>query len=153
MAPIKNLRFDCYLNRFKAQNEMQFVSLFSRQLASVCETEQETLSHLISSRIDQGELSFSDGGCVIDLQSLAIKKPALVLTTMEDPLKIGDHKPVDVIAAVLSCRKCGAGHLQKLSKISRLLRSEEFCDEVRACHDTDSMELMFMPGHKLVDAA
>lgn len=153
MVPTKNIRFDCYLNRFKAQNQTQFINLFSRQLSSVCDVDQETLTYLISSRIDQGELQFSDGSCVIDLQSVAIKKPALVLSTAEEPLHIADHKPVDLIAAVVSSKKCATTHLQKLSKVSRLLRSADFCEEVRACKDDAAMELMFMPSQKLVDAA
>ncbi len=155
MVPIKNLRFDCYLNRFKAQNQKQFTDVIARQMTSVCHADRDQISELLNDKLDQSERVFIEGATVIDVQSELISEPAMVLGTLQKPLSLpfAGNTPFDVVSVVLSTPECGSTHLQKLSKVSRLLRAEEFCAKVRSCSSEESMEILFMPAHKLVKVA
>lgn len=155
MVPAKKIRFDCYLNRFKAKNEREFSNLIARQLSYICDVDPELLSELILDKVQNADLQFVDGAAVFDIKSSCIKTPAVLLATLDAPLTLGEEhvKPFDVVAGVVSDSKAGTTHLQKLSKVSRLIRSKDFCDTVRACENVDSMELLFTPAHKLVNAA
>lgn len=155
MVLIKNIRFDCYLNRFQAQNERQFARVLARQLASACDSDTQVLSDMLLSKVENADLQFVDGVSILDIQSSEIKRPAVFLATLETPLGLREdgQKPFDVVAGVVSDSASGPAHLQKLSKISRLLRSQAFCEEVRSCESVESMEVLFMPEHKIFKAA
>lgn len=155
MVSEKSIHFDCYLNRFKAQNAKQFSTVIARQLASVCGSDSEVLSHLVLSKVESSEIQLIDGASIFDIQSPKIEEPAIMLATLASPIILGDdgQKPFDIVAGVVSDSQSGPAHLQKLSKISRLLRSQNFRDKVRSCDSVESMEVLFLPGQNSVKAA
>lgn len=155
MVPVKNIRFDCYLNRFKAQNERQFANMVARQLASACGSDSDVLSDMLLSKVERLEVQIVDGAVVLDIQSDEIKTPVSLIGTLDTPLDLGESglRPFDVVAGVFSNSESGATHLQKLSKVSRLARSQDFCEKLRSCESVESMEVLFMPGQSVIRAA
>lgn len=155
MVPVKNLRFDCYLNRFKVQNQKQIVDRLVCELSAVTKTGSQTLSDLLDARLHKFDHNAGRGISIIDIKSAVIAKPVLLIGTLDTPIDLNavDQKPIDIVAGVFSTPRCGTAHLQKLAKISRLLRLEDFCTALRACEDVDAMEVLFMPDQKWVQAA
>lgn len=155
MVPAKNIRFDCYLSGLKAQSFKPLCEAMSARLSPLCGVQAGVLSRMIQEREESGNMQTLARALVVDVQSVSIKAPAMILCALDPVAGFSGQgaEPVEIVAGVLSTRACGPRHLQKLSKVSRLVRSDGFCDSVQSCADAEAMAMMFMPDQKLVSAA
>ncbi len=50
-----------------------------------------------------------------------------------------DDRPVDLIFLLLAPEGAGADHLKALARISRMLRSPNFCEKLRGANNRDAL--------------
>lgn len=64
-----------------------------------------------------------------------------------------DGEPVDLIFLLLSPKSDGPYHLQRLAKISRLLRDQNLCSSLRSTNNFDALKALLLdPVHRQVAA-
>lgn len=64
-----------------------------------------------------------------------------------------DGEPVDLIALLISPKKDGPFHLQRLARLSRLLRDQNLCYALRSADSHDALQaLLFGPAHRRLAA-
>ncbi len=86
------------------------------------------------------------GGVVIPhLKSTPLTTPVSLLTTLKSPIEMesDDGRPIDICALILSPENDGNLHLQRLSRITRLLRDEELCQTLRTQETDESLRAVF----------
>lgn len=64
-----------------------------------------------------------------------------VFARLERPVEFEamDGQGVDLVFALLAPEDSGADHLRALARVSRLLRSAEICEKLRATHKADAL--------------
>lgn len=63
------------------------------------------------------------------------------IARLEKPIDFDsvDESPVDLIFLLLAPEAAGADHLKALAKVSRLLRDERLCNQLRGCETRDAL--------------
>lgn len=85
--------------------------------------------------------------CKID----GIEAPLGVFISLAKPIDYGsiDDQPVDLIFALISPSHKGAAHLRALAEVSRLLRDEKSCAQLRGTDNADSIFAMLSVDSEL----
>jgi len=152
---IKHVDFDFYLNRVKAKTTKRIMQIISRELAPQCSIRPELLEDICNVRAASGGICIENGIALFDLTSKFIKQPVGVIATLDGKidLQTPDDKQVDLFVGVMSPSSGVSNHLQHLSAIVRLLRSEELCGALRSSRSCDEMKALFMPTQDWMVAA
>ncbi|MGH1374774.1 MAG: PTS sugar transporter subunit IIA [Alphaproteobacteria bacterium] len=155
MRNMKELDFDLFLARLKAQTQDRAFELLAEHSAALCGTEVSVLRKVFARRLSERTFGMGDGISIFDVKSEKIKSPVLAMLTFDQDIDFNalDNKPVNVMAAVISPRSSGPFHLQRLASISRVLRAQELCDALRDARDEDAMRVLFMPSQDWMIAA
>lgn len=155
MGIFKYVDFDFYLNRVKAKSTDRVLQIISRELAPHSHISVELMADICAKRVASGGICTENGVAIFDLTSRFIKKPVAVIVTFDGnmDLQAPDGKKVDLFVGVLSPVSNVSAHLQHLSAIVRLFRSEELCKALRNSQSTDEMKVLFMPTQDWMVAA
>ena len=155
MSLSKELEFDLYLSRIKAQSQQKVFEELGTEVCPLCGVREETMRDAITQRLSERTFGMGDGVAIFDLRDPFIKRPVSVIATLEHDVdfKALDDKPVNIIAAILSPQSDGPKHLQRLSVLSRVMRSEKLQEALRDVSSEDEMRALFMPSQDWMVAA
>ncbi len=155
MAISRQIHFDLYLARVKAQSKHRAFEILAEEASPLAMTSCDELINVFEKRMSERNAGVGGGVAVFDVKSPYIQKPVTALVTLDQAVEYGasDHAPVDVIAAVLSPLSFGPKHLQKLAGVSRLMRSDDLCEAMREAKDIDALRVLFMPNQGWMVAA
>lgn len=155
MAAGTHIKFDRYVNRVKSNNRKQFFELISSNLSECAQCDPNQLIDLLDLHICKSDSNAVQSVRVFDIKSSVFHTPATLIATLDEPLDLDavDQKPVDIVAVVLSTQDCGAAHLQRLAKVSRLLIDQNFCQVLRDSDSEDTMRALCMPEQEWMKAA
>lgn len=70
-----------------------------------------------------------------------------------EALNTPDNEPIDLVLLLLSPRVDGPMHLSRLSKLTRMMRDQSFCDMLRGANSTDAIEALFDRMERIKKAA
>lgn len=104
---------------------------------------------LLDRLLDQEEIGSSgigDGVAIPHLRMHYLSRPFVAFARLSSPIDFNaiDHKPVDLICILLSPYSDGPVHLQRLSGLTRLMKSYDFADKLRTTNDADAVRSLFM---------
>jgi|GEM_PF-2963019 len=152
---LKYVDFDFYLNRVKADKKESLLQLVSQKIAPHCSVSVDLMKDICVKRAVSGGVSVENGIAIFDLTSRFVKKPVAVIATLNGgmDLETPDSKPVDLFVGVLSPANNVSAHLQHLSAVARLFRSEGLCKALRGSRSEDEMKVLFMPTQDWMVAA
>lgn len=155
MSIAKELRFDVFLPRLKAQSQQKVFDVLAHETAYHSQTDESTLREVFDRRLSERTFGMGDGIAIFDVKSTKIKRPVMVMGTFEHELDFDslDGRPVDIMVAVISPYTDGPRHLQKLASISRVMKSRDLCTALREARNIDQMEVLFMPSQDWMIAA
>lgn len=151
----KNIRFDLYIPKMKAQTQGRVFESLATEVESGCGVQAPVLMDIFQMRLAQRTFGMGDGVAIFDVKSSIIKAPVMVLSTLDQDVDFDalDAKPVDIMAAVISPADDVSSHLQKLAGISRMLKNDSLCHALREARDADAMRVLFMPTQDWMVAA
>ncbi len=68
-----------------------------------------------------------------------LKSPIAAMATLKRAMDFDaiDHKPVDLLFALLVPEKSTDEHLQILAQLAAMFSNQDFCAKLRDCHDSD----------------
>ena len=84
-----------------------------------------------------GRSGIGDGVAIPHLKFHNLKRPFTIFMRLEKPIDYTsqDDKPVDLVCFLLSPEHEGPFNLRRLSRISRMLRNNDLCEEIRNTKD------------------
>lgn len=151
----KDLGFDLFLPKMKAQNIRRAFDILAEQSSVICGTAAAALSKVFEKKLQERTFNAGQGAVIFDATFARIQKPVLAIATLETGvnLKILEDEPVHIIAVLLSPAQQSAEHLRRLASLSRVLKNENLCEALKDVKDTDSMSVLFMPTQQWMQAA
>lgn len=96
-----------------------------------------------------------DGIAIPHLKMHYLSRPFLAIARLACPIDFNaiDHRPVDLICVLLSPQEDGALHLQRLSRLTRLVKSRDFVQKLRGTNDVDMIRAFFTNQERMKIAA
>lgn len=145
----KDFCVDVFIAGLKSQTQKRVFEEVAQSVSNTCFCPIVDLNRIFERRLSERTFGMESGVSVFDVQSSLVKKPIVVLATLENKLdfKALDGSLVDIVAAVISPRNEAGTHLQKLSWISRLLHDQNLCGALRSAKDEDAMRVLFLYPH------
>ncbi len=151
----ERLWIDLILPDLKASKVSQIYQHLSTRISDLTGFPARTLLTQLNSREEQASSGIGEGVAIPHLRLPTLKKPFIAFVRLQRPIdfKAVDDMPVDLMMMLLSPGGDGPHHLRRLSRISRLMRSPELLDDLRAAIDAESMRNMLAHGNQRLLAA
>lgn len=143
----KHVDFNVYLSRVKSNSMKSLFQSLADEISAFNKQEPQELLAIFKNRLDEYGCCCEDGVALFDVQSDVVESPILFLATLENGINCDapDGQDIDIVSGLISPQSAGSIHLQKLSNLARLLRSDELCSALRDVHTVDEMKVLFMP--------
>jgi len=141
---VKDLTFDLFLPKIKAQTQKKVFQVLADETAFLCGVEQTTLNKIFTRRLSERTFGMGRGVAIFDVKSSQIKRSLLVMATLDQKINFNalDDAPVNIVAALISPSFEGPLHLQKLAQLSRLIKDENLCADMRNSDNADDMRIL-----------
>jgi len=140
----KPMSVDHILFAIKAATPKQVFQKISAALSPVAGLEPAALYEALTVQ-EIASASASGGGVAIPQARLSrLSRPVVAVATLAQPVDFdaADYQPVDLVAILLSPHKDGPRHLQRLARLSRLMRDEKLCAALRDAESADTMQAL-----------
>jgi PTS system nitrogen regulatory IIA component len=125
----------------KAGSKKQLLLRLADSLAAATGQESREIFDRLTEREKLGSTGMGDGIAIPHARIQGLDRVYAVFATLSEPVDFEsiDGKPVDLICALMAPQDAGADHLTALAKVSRLLRSKEFCLRARGASSEDAV--------------
>ncbi len=155
MGIVKFVDFDIYLNRVKIKESDHLLHILAKEVAPSCSVSANMLEDVFINRAASGGICVENGIAIFDMTSRFVKNSVSVIATIEWGIdfQAPDNRQVDLFVAVISPSNKVSAHLQHLSAIVRLFRSDDLCKALRNSRSVDEMKVLFMPTQDWIIAA
>lgn len=142
----KDLYFNTILPQFHADTFKQVLTALAKEASNHLNISEELLAQSLMEKEESISSSIGDGVAVPNLKIKGLKEPFTVLITLRKEINFNatDEIPVDVVCLVLSPENEGAGHLRRLSRISRALKSPVLHKKIQGTDDAEIIQSLFM---------
>ena len=99
--------------------------------------EKAEILSAITSREELGSTGLGNGIAIPHGKIAGLKRVTAVFARLAQPLDFDsvDDQPVDLVVMLLAPTGAGADHLKALSRVARLLRTEQVVDDLRSTDD------------------
>lgn len=113
-------------------------------------SESEILGGL-QERETLGSTGFGNAIAIPHCKIEGIDTPQGVFISLKEPIAYDsiDGEPVDLIFSLISPKNDGAAHLRALAEVSRLLRDEKSCQQLRGAKNEDAIFAMLAINSEL----
>lgn len=156
MSPIsKDLQVDLILPDLKATSSRHVLQILAAEVAFRAAVNSEILFEQLLNKEEKSPSGIGGGVAIPHLQTKNILEPFLMLTRLQSPVNFNaiDQQGADLVFLLLSPQDDGPLHLRRLSRISRVLKNEKLCAELRSAKDAHAMRaLLGMPETWLMAA-
>lgn len=118
-------------------NKHKLLHILSDRAAELTGYTAEEIFSAVASREELGSTGLGNGIAVPHGKISGLKSVTAVFARLEQPIDFDavDEQPVDLVVMLLAPIGAGADHLKALSRVARLLRTEEVVDELRRGSD------------------
>ena len=138
------LSFNRIIFDLKAVAPKQVYQALSDIVASDCGLKKDSLLALLNAAQRKGTAGVGGGVAIAHLQMNRIEKPYLAFARLSRLIDFDalDRHPVDLVCLLLSPRADGVLHLQKLSRLSRMMRDENIVRNLRSVETEDGLRVL-----------
>ncbi|HBR68858.1 MAG TPA: transcriptional regulator [Rhodospirillaceae bacterium] len=132
---------DLVIADLKAADKRDALSLLAHRVAPLCGLAADEIFEALSGRNRTLHSGIGEGIAIPHVRMKRIKKPFVTIAKLENaiPYNSVDDEPVNLICMVLSPTQEGPLYLQRLSRISRLLRRKELRMQLLAARNENDM--------------
>ena len=119
-----NIHIDLVITDINPSNKKQLYQDIADRAADMCNLPAQDLYGRFIDKEKQASSGVGDGVAIPHMKFRRLKEPCIILVRLSAPVDFAafDDRPVDLVCAILSPESEGPLHLQRLSRISRLLR-------------------------------
>ena len=146
----EQIHFDSVLLNVRASTPEKVFEAIGRETEKLLKISSDVIRDLLIRKEEQMPSGIGNGIALPHIQHERAGKPIGMIIKLEEPVMFEgiDDEPVDVVIFLLSPLKDGAYHLRRLSRLSRLLRNENFCKKVRAENDAEALQDLFVESQR-----
>lgn len=125
----------------RAADKRAAIGLLADRFASVHNLDRDEVLERIEERERLGSTGFGRGVAVPHARIGALRAPVAAFLRLEAPVDFNaaDGMPVNLVFGLLSPEHGGAGHLQALAAISRMMRDERMRTNLDAAPDREAL--------------
>jgi PTS system nitrogen regulatory IIA component len=123
------------------KTKRQLFAELAQRASEITGLPAQDIEQAITAREDMGSTGLGNGIAIPHGKVAGLKQVTAVLVRLDEPLDFDavDDQPVDIAVMLLAPAGAGADHLKALSRVARLLRTEQVVDELR--RETDPARL------------
>ena len=139
---------DIALTNLTASNTKDLLTALSHHIAKIGHLSETAIFTRLAQKEKDQSSGTGEGIAIPHARLTHLDKPICLLATLKNTIDFNapDNQPVDIICILLSPRTDGALHLQRLSKISRILKDKTLCTQIRNTKtDQELMHLLTTP--------
>lgn len=142
----KDVHFDLIMPRQKVVSQKQVFQILAHKASQVLSIPEQVIFQRLADKESTASSGIGNGVSIPHFKMQRAKKPLVMLATLENAIKLDalDNMPVDIICFVLSPDSDGPYHLRRLSRVSRLLKSEELCQKLRNAETQAEIEALLI---------
>jgi PTS system nitrogen regulatory IIA component len=146
---------DIILTKIPVRNKQDIFTILSKHCAENTAPSSTTIYARLNQKEKDQNSGIGNGVAIPNIRLLKLDRPLCILITLNSKIQYNsiDNQPVDIICALFSPRSESAIHLQRLSKISRILRSKDLCEKIRATMDPEIIRDMLQNSENVKQAA
>ena len=132
---------DHVIARMRATSKKQALQELARRSAEVSGLEQREIFDILLERERLGTTGIGRGIAIPHGKHDRLKGLVGVFARIDKAIDFDavDGEPVDLLFLLLAPPSAGADHLKALAKVSRTLRDQTICTQLRGCEDADGI--------------
>lgn len=122
-------------------NKSELLAKLAALAAQNYPVDEATVHDALVERERLGPTGFGGGTAIPHCKVAGIDMPVAVFMRLAKPIDYDavDNEPVDLVFGLISSSQDGASHLRALAEISRLLRDEKYCAQLRGAADAGAL--------------
>lgn len=141
----ETMTMDVVLPELKANNQKQAFQVITEYAADHTGLDQKKLFDRLMAWERKAAISgIGEGVAILHLSIKDIERPFMMLARASQKVDYDsvDGEPVDLIVLLLSPEEDGPYHLQRLARISRILRDKDLCNRLRGANSSDAIRAL-----------
>ena len=125
---------DMILTEIQADNKRHLLEEISKFVAKQEGLDKNAVFEAVLERENLGSTGYGNGVAFPHARLEGLKEVVTVFVRLQNPVDYDslDHKPVDMLAFMISPENSGDDHLRTLAVFSRLLKNDDICRDIRA---------------------
>lgn len=129
------------LPKLKATSKKHALQCMSEAAAKIANLHERTVFDVLLERERLGSTGVGRGVAIPHGRLAGVETLCAVFARLDQSIDFEaiDEQPVDLIFLLLAPESAGADHLKALAKISRLLRNESTCEQLRGSETADAL--------------
>lgn len=145
MTPIlQDVQADIILPDLKAMSGKEVLQILATEVAlRTCKSPSSIYDRLIQQE-EESASGIGGGVAIPHMQMEDLTAPLMILARLDQGLDFNsiDQQNVDLIFLLVSPKEEAGIHLRRLSRISRTLKNEALCSQLRAAKDAHEMRAL-----------
>jgi len=152
---VKDIQLDLVVPDLAAVNKKKVFQILAKQAAPFCGLDERDLFERLMEQEKQSGSGIGDGVAIAHLTPENLERPFVAFVKLEKPVAFQalDDEPVDLVCLVLSPEKDGPLHLQRLSRITRLMRHKALRRNLRSAQSESAIRSVMTDSAEWVIAA
>ena len=132
---------EAVLDNVQAGSKRELVQILSSKIASISGLDERVIFDAVWERENLGSTGYGDGVAFPHARIEGLDKVSALFARMDEPVEFDslDNKPVDLVFLLISPENSGADHLTALATLSRVLKTEGACENLRKAHSIDEI--------------
>lgn len=132
---------DCVICDLRAASKKLVLEDLAKRAAKITGIPERTIFDTLLEREKLGSTAVGHGIAIPHGKLPSLDRLVGMVAKLEHPIDFDstDDQDVDIVFLLLAPETAGADHLKALAKVSRLLRNEGICDQLRHVTDSDAM--------------
>ena len=141
----EQIEFSDFLTGLRAVDKKQIIQNISWRIGRQTNADMTWIADQFLLSEEKQSSGIGDGVAILHLKSTPLKEPYILLAKLDAPVAFDaiDGRDVDIICAVLSPQMDGNLHLQRLSRVTRILLDPKIQDDVRSAQTEDEISAIF----------
>lgn len=130
---------DGVMLRLDATTKKEVLLALSAQVATLTGLHERSVFDVMNERENLGSTGVGKGIAVPHARMPGIDRVYAVFAQLSSPVAYDavDNQPVDLVFMLLSPHDAGADHLQALALVSKTLRNNALCDQLRVAQNAE----------------
>ena len=149
---LEQFDFNAFIPNLHAIDKQQILQNISWKIGRHTSADMTWISEQLLLSEQNESSGIGDGIAIAHLKSTPLKSPFVLVAKLDKAIEFDaiDAQPVDIVCVVLSPQMDGPLHLQRLSRVTRLLRDTYVLEKLRAAKTEEEMAvaLQVMPDHQ-----
>lgn len=132
---------EAVLNNVQASTKRELVQILSNKIANLSGVDERVVFDAVWERENLGSTGYGDGVAFPHARIEGLKKVSALFARLDEPVDFDslDGKPVDLVFLLISPENSGADHLTALATLSRVLKTEGSCANLRKARNIDEL--------------